>query len=268
MFKLVLLIVSVFGIFLHRMPATAGSSAGVGPSPVIVIGFVGGYVSGDNMVHSEVQLAAKLRSMYPTGVYAQAFGNHNGKQAYSEIARLLDTNHDGTVTDGEKHAARIILYGHSWGGSEALTLARKLQKIGIPVLLTIQVDSVEKRHENDALVPANVAEAANFYQLHGFLRGRPRIRAADPERTKILGNFRFDYSKTPVHCYGQYPWWDRFVAKAHTEIECDPSVWNRVENLIRSELQPVALGTTQSPPAPPNASMLPPADGSPAESRQ
>jgi pimeloyl-ACP methyl ester carboxylesterase len=261
MCKLVLLIVSAFGIFLHHMPATAGSSAGVGASPVIVIGFVGGYVSGDNMVHSEVQLAAKLRSMYPTGVYAEAFGNHNGKQAYSEIARLLDTNHDGTVTDDEKHAARIILYGHSWGGSEALTLARKLQKSGIPVLLTIQVDSVEKRHENDALVPANVAEAANFYQLHGFLRGRPRIRAADPERTRILGNFRFDYSKTPVNCESGYPWWDRFVVRSHTEIECDPAVWGQVESLIQSVVQPIASAAAQPPRAlPPHIAASRPAN--------
>lgn len=245
--KLALLIAAALGIFLHGTPALADSSADAVASPVIVIGFVGGYVSGDNMIHSEVQLAAKLRSMYPTGVYAKAFGNHLGKQAYPEIVRLLDSDHDGTLTDGEKRGARIILYGHSWGGSEAVTLARHLQNRGIPVLLTIQIDSVEKRHQDDALIPANVAEAANFYQPHGFLRGRSRIRAADPERTKILGNFRFDYSKAPVNCDGAYPWWDRFIAKAHTEIECDPSVWSRVESLIRTELPPAAS----------NAGMLP-----------
>jgi hypothetical protein len=108
------------------------------------------------------------------------------------------------------------------------------------VLLTIQVDSVEKHHENDALIPANVAEAANFYQPHGLLRGRPRIRAADPERTKILGNFRFDYSKLPVNCDGEYPWLVRVFARAHAEIECDPGVWNQVEDLIRSNLPSVA----------------------------
>jgi pimeloyl-ACP methyl ester carboxylesterase len=257
--KLALLMASVLGLFLSGTPARADSAAEAVASPVIVIGFVGGYVSGDNMVHSEVQLAAKLRSMYPTGVYAQAFGNHNGKQAYSEIARLLDANHDGTLTAAEKRSARIILYGHSWGASEALTLARHLQNRGIPVLLTIQIDSVEKRHQNDALIPANVAEAANFYQLHGFLRGRSRIRAVDPARTEILGNFRFDYSKTPVNCDSGYPWWDRFVVRAHTEIECDPGVWSRVELLIRAKLPPAAS----------NASMLPAADGSPAaQSRQ
>ncbi len=257
--KLALLTVSVLVILLSGTPAAADSAAEVTTSPVIVIGFVGGYVHGDNMIHSEVQLAAKLRSMYPDGVFAESLGNHRAKKAYPEVVRLLDTDHNGVLTDGEKRGARIILYGHSWGASQALTLARRLQKSGIPVLLTIQVDSVEKRHQNDALIPSNVAEAVNFYQPHGLLHGRPRIRAADPERTKILGNFRFDYSKAPVSCDGQYPWWDRFIAKAHTEIECDPSVWSRVESLIRDKL----------PPPTSSASVLPAADtSSTVQSRQ
>ena len=252
--QLALLTVSVLGLALSAMPAAADSSADPVASPVIVIGFVGGYVHGDNMIHSEVQLAAKLRALYPEGVYAESLANHDAKSAYPEIVRLLDTNRDGALTSAEKRGARIILYGHSWGASEAVTLARQLQKSGIPVLLTIQVDSVEKHHEDDALIPGNVAQAANFYQPHGFLHGRPRIRAADPERTKILGNFRFDYSKAPVSCNSQYPWWDRFIAKAHTEIECDPSVWNQVEDLIRSNLSSVTTVATataaNAPPAP------------------
>ena len=34
--------------------------------PVIVIGFVGGFIKHDNLVHSEVQLAARLRKAYPS----------------------------------------------------------------------------------------------------------------------------------------------------------------------------------------------------------
>jgi pimeloyl-ACP methyl ester carboxylesterase len=257
--KLAFLTALIVGVFLGGTPAAADSSAETVTSPVIVIGFVGGYVHGDDMIHSEVQLAARLRSMYPDGVYAESLANHRAKGVFPEIVRLLDTNRDGALTDGEKRSARIILYGHSWGASQALTLARKLQKIGIPVLLTIQVDSVKKRHQNDALIPANVAEAANFYQPHGLLHGEARIRAADPERTNILGNFRFDYSRTPVRCDGGYPWWNRFIAKAHIEIECDPSVWSRVESLIRDNL----------PPATSSASVLSPADArSASQSRQ
>jgi hypothetical protein len=103
------------------------------------------------------------------------------------------------------------------------------------VLLTIQVDSVSKIRQDDALIPANVAEAANFYQPDGLLHGRSEIHAADAKRTRIIGNFRFDYKTHPVSC-AKYPWYDRYLAKSHTEIECDPVVWDRVESLIRSKL--------------------------------
>jgi hypothetical protein len=99
------------------------------------------------------------------------------------------------------------------------------------------VDSVTKSRENDKVIPANVAEAANFYQLNGFLHGEPEIRAADPTRTHIIGNFRFDYKGNPIDCR-QYPWYDRVFMKAHTQIECDPKVWTQVEFLIHSRLPP------------------------------
>jgi hypothetical protein len=247
--QLALLTVSVLGLALSGMPAAADSSADPVAPPVIVIGFVGGYVHGDNLIHSEVQLAAKLRALYPEGVYAESLANHDAKSAYPEIVHLLDVNRDGALTPAEKRSARIILYGHSWGASEAVTLARRLQKSGIPVLLTIQVDSVKKRHEDDALIPRNVAQAANFYQPHGLLHGQPQIRAADPGRTKILGNFRFDYKEKPVRCYDGYGWLVRHFARTHAEIECDPSVWNQVEDLIRSNLPSVATAAN-APPAP------------------
>jgi hypothetical protein len=212
----------------------AGSPA---PPPAIVIGLVGGYVSHDNLVHSEVSLAAHLAKEYPTGVYVAAIENHRGKQAYQQILKLLDTDHDGKLSAEEKQQARIILYGHSWGASEAVTLARKLGRDGIPVLLTIQVDSVAKHDQDDAVIPTNVAQAVNFFQTDGHLKGRAEIRAADPSRTQIIGNFQSHYKSSPIACK-KYPWWDHLFAKAHTQIECDPAVWNKVESLIRAELPP------------------------------
>ncbi len=205
--------------------------------PVIVIGFVGGFIKHDNLVHSEVQLAARLRTAYPTGVDVETFESYRAKKARKKVLSLLDANHDGTLTPDEKQNARIIIYGHSWGGSEAVALARKLEKDGIPVLLTIQVDSISKFHRNDAVIPANVAQAANFYQPNGLLRGQPEIRAADPARTRIIGNFRFDYKASPYKC-DEYPWYDRIFVKSHTQIECDPDVWKQAESLIRSNLPP------------------------------
>ncbi len=204
-------------------------------TPVIVIGFVGGFIRHDDTVHSAVQVAAHLRHDYPSGVCAEVLENRRQEKAHAEIVRLLDTDHDGTLSAEEKRNARIILYGHSWGASEAVTLARELGREGIPVLLTVQVDSVSKPGENDKDIPANVAEAANFYQVNGFLHGQPQIRAVDPARTHIIGNFRSDYKASPIDCK-EYPWYDRVFMKAHTQIECDPRVWTQVESLIQSRL--------------------------------
>jgi len=205
------------------------------PAPFIVIGFVGGFVRHDDMVHSAVQVAAHLRQHYPAGVHAEVFENHRGEKAYTEILRLLDADRNGTLSAEEKRNARIVLYGHSWGASQAVTLARELEKEGIPVLLTVQVDSISKPGQNDQVIPANVAEAANFFQVNGWVHGQRQIRAADPAHTHIIGNFRFDYKTNPIRCE-QYPWYDRLFMKPHTEIECDPRVWAQVESLIQSRL--------------------------------
>ena len=222
-------------------PATRDSSISATDAstkpPVLVIGFVGGFIRHDDPVHSEVQLAARLRKAYPSGVDVETFESYHGENARKKILRVLDTNHDGTLTSSEKQNARIILYGHSWGASEAIAVARELGSDGIPVLLTIQVDSVSKIHQNDAVIPANVAQAVNFYQPDGFVHGQSAIRAADPARTKIIGNFRFDYKTSPYTCT-EYPWYDRLLVKPHTQIECDPDVWKQAEALIRANLPP------------------------------
>lgn len=211
--------------------------------PAIVIGFVGGFISHDNLVHGAVQLAARLRHAYPSDVYVKVFENHRGEDAHGEVLRLLDTNHDGKPSDEEKQTARIIIYGYSWGGSETVTLARKLLRNGIPVLLTIQVDSVAKFGEEDSLIPPNVAQAVNFYQPNGLIHGRPEIRAEDPSRTRILGNYRLDYSSHPVRCVG-YPWFAIAFEYSHIAIECDPNMLNRLESLIRSKLSGGTKGGT------------------------
>ena len=203
--------------------------------PVIVVGFVGGFIRHDNLVHSEVQLAARLRKDYPTGVIVETFESYRGEAARQRIHSLLDTNHDRNLTPEEKQNARIILYGHSWGASEAVTVARELGKDGIPVLLTVQIDSIAKFYQNDAIIPVNVAQAANFYQPDGFVHGQPAIRAADSTHTKIIGNFKFEYQANAYAC-NEYPWYDRIFVKAHTQIECDPEVWKQAEALIRSDL--------------------------------
>ena len=205
------------------------------PPSSIVIGFVGGFVSHDNRHHGPVQLAEQMRRTVPKDTYIQVFENRRRKRAYDAILRLLDTDHDGVLSAEEKARARIILYGHSWGASAAVLLARELRREGVPVLLTVQVDSVAKVWQEDSVIPDNVAEAVNFYQPHGFIHGRARITAADPVKTEILGNYRTDYKKNPVVCR-DYSWADRFFTRNHMQSECDPRVWSQIETLVQQRL--------------------------------
>jgi len=201
----------------------------------IVIGFVGGFVRRDDIKHPEVQFAALLRERYPSKVHAEVFANHDGKQALRSVLQLLDTNGDGVLTDSEKQKASIIIYGHSWGASQTVTLARDLGRQGIPVLLTVQVDSVRKPGHEDYTIPPNVRSAVNFYQTRGLIHGRSSVRAADPERTNIIGNFQMSYQDRQINC-DNYPWISRHLNKPHHEIENDPRVWYQIASLIESRL--------------------------------
>jgi hypothetical protein len=212
------------------------------PQPaLIVVGFAGGFVRRNSSVHGEVELAEHLRETYGSTIHAEIFENHHGVEAHREILRLVGASDgdasNGAMTEAAKRAARIVLYGHSWGASEAVAMARQLERDGVPVLLVVQVDGVPKLGEDDGVIPANVAQAINFYQSDGILHGRRRIRAADPAATTILGNFRLTYKDGGVACPG-YPWYSRAFTKPHIEIENDPRVWNKVEALILSKATP------------------------------
>jgi len=201
----------------------------------IIIGFVGGFVRRDDMNHPEVQFAEYLRQAYPSVVHAEVFANHDGKQALRRVLQLLDTNGDGVLAPIEKEQASIIIYGHSWGASQAITLARDLGRLDIPVLLTIQVDSVHKPGHEDAVIPPNVRSAVNFYQTKGVIHGRPHVRASDPLRTTIIGNVQMTYGDRRINC-DNYPWIARHLNKPHHEIENDPMVWEQIASMIDSEL--------------------------------
>lgn len=201
----------------------------------ILIGFVGGFVGHDNPHHGPVQLARRIRPEVPSNTYVRVFENRRRRQAYEAIVRLLDTDRDGVLSAEEKARAHIVLFGQSWGASAAVTLARDLRRKGIPVLLTVQVDSVAKIWQNDSVIPDNVAEAVNFYQTRGIIHGRTHITAADPSRTDVLGNYRMDYKKDPVEC-PEASWFDRVFTPGHMQSECDPHLWSQIQNLVREHL--------------------------------
>jgi hypothetical protein len=209
----------------------------VAPGQLIIIGFMGGDVSPGNLIHREALVAKDLQKRNPAAVYAEVFANHDGPAALHTITQLLDKNKNGCLTGAEKSSARIVIFGHSWGASEGITLARRLNQLSIPVLLTVQVDSVEKMNENDGSIPPNVHEAINFYQHQGLLHGRALITATDPKLTTILGNFKVSYktAKSQVSIV-DFPWYARAFMKEHIEIENDPAIWNRIEALIQTKV--------------------------------
>jgi hypothetical protein len=218
-------------------PAATGepASQAAQPARLIVVGFMGGKVHAGNLAHREAQVAQDLQQRYPLDLRALVFANHDGRDALRTVLQLLDADGNGRLSAGEKSAARIVIYGHSWGASETVTLARRLGELGIPVLLTVQVDSVEKSNEDDRSIPPNVREAVNFYQSNGLVHGRSAIAAMDPAHTTILGNYESSYRGHPVSCAG-YSWFARTFMRPHIEIENDPSVWARIEALIRADV--------------------------------
>ena len=203
----------------------------------IIIGFVGGLVHADDLRHSEVQLIQQMRATYGSHVRAKVFDNRHIKEAHRFILSALETDNNRYLPAEEREHPRIVLFGHSWGASAAVYLARDLQRDGIPVALTVQVDSIQKHGEDDSVIPPNVHEAVNFYQTGGILHGRSQIRALDQSRTTILGNYGYRYQTEPAECR-RYPWHDRFLFKGHTAIECDPRIWSEISALIQMQLAP------------------------------
>lgn len=245
----VLLTILLSGVVAVPVFAEGGAIGHTEKSPnYILIGFVGGFVRHDNRNHGPVQLAQRMEQSDPKDSYVRVFENRHRKAAYRAILRLLDRDHDGSLTREEKDQAHIILFGQSWGGSAVVMLARELDRVGIPVLLTVQVDSVAKPWQKDAMIPANVAAAVNYYQPHGLIHGRREIKASDPSRTEILGNYRFDYRITPVHCDSTLSWSDRLFTPGHAQSECDPRLWGEVETVVREHIGSAAnVATTDQP---------------------
>jgi pimeloyl-ACP methyl ester carboxylesterase len=203
----------------------------VPPGSTLVIGFLGGFERWDNEDRGVRRLVLKLRER--RGIFAESISNHNQRVALKLIRRALDTNGDGKLDAAERARARVILFGQSWGGGATISVARELDRLGVPVLLTAQVDSVGLR---DQIVPANVRAAVNFYQHDPFtFIGRSEIRAADSSKTAILGNFEESYiGRRPLdHSASSNSSWARSTfGGSHARMEADPAIWNSVEQYI------------------------------------
>ncbi len=195
----------------------------------LVIGFLGGFERWDDANRSVRKLALALREKGIAGLHVETLANRNSHLAVDLVRRALDSNADGWLDSRERNAHTIVAYGQSLGGAAAIQFAREMNVLGIPVALTVQVDSVGVF---DSVIPPNVSKAANFYQAHRFsVRGEPQISAADPRRTRIIENTRMDYSHRDSR-RGPETWLRRRFGRAHAWMEADPALWARVETLI------------------------------------
>jgi hypothetical protein len=198
----------------------------------LVIGFLGGWDHWDDPNRGVRKLAVKLREEDP-GVFAEAMSNHRQKLALELIREAFDWNHDGRLDPEERAQVRIILYGQSLGGGAVVKVARQLQTLDIPVLLTVQVDSVSR---HDDVIPANVAAAANLFQRDGPpIMGRRSIRAEDASRTQILGNFQYHYRSKKIDM-SSASWKRKTLEGAHAKMELDPEVWAQVGDFIQDAI--------------------------------
>ncbi|HET6891729.1 MAG TPA: hypothetical protein VFH31_11550 [Pyrinomonadaceae bacterium] len=196
---------------------------------LLIIGFMGGRESWDNDERGVRKLALKLRAMNFPAVHVETVENKKRRLAIELIRKAFDRDRSGRLDEHERASARLIIYGQSFGGAAVVKLARQLEEMGVPVLLTIQVDSVGR---GDKTIPSNVARAANLFQRNGLIiKGEREIRPEDPGKTTIIGNFKFDYNKKKINL-SEVSWLKRLFHTAHTKMDHDPEVWSLVEKLI------------------------------------
>ncbi len=200
----------------------------------LVIGVVGAWQHWDTDHNLVRRVSNHLRLSQVPGLHAETVENHRLGLARQLIEKAFDFNRDGRLDDDEKKDVRLVLYGHSLGAAKSVGLCRWLQKRQVPVRLAVLIDSVGFR---DGKMPPNVQAAANLFQ-HDFgpLQGQSKIRAQDPAKTEILGNFRFHYPAFKLLPALDAPLKDNLLQIPHRKMEFDPAVWLKVESLILATL--------------------------------
>ena len=195
--------------FSSARSSTEAPVAGGHSCKILYAGFVGAMESSNRKGSGVVQIRDVLRgSAYPD-VCSESFIPLSWESCRNWILRQFPA-HSAPFTQAElEEAPRIILLGHSTGGWAMLKVARDLRDKGIPVELTVQLDSVGI---TDYTVPSNVKMSAIFHARDLLmLLTTKNIRMEDPQRTKLVANVLVKNA-------------------SHLSITCDP----RVKTLVLS----------------------------------
>jgi len=173
---------------LHAAPgAKSPISATPAPCQVVVVGYTGGLETATTSASGIVWIRDRLRTLDVPNLCVHTFSAYNWPHGYRWVRRQFGAQNDAQLTpDVIRNGPKVVIYGHSFGGWATVSLARRLQQAGIPIELTVQVDSVGL---TDKTLPTNVRESANFYERNTeILHARGTIHAQDPLRTRILEN--------------------------------------------------------------------------------
>jgi len=206
-----------------------------GGDQTLILGFLGGFEPWDDESRGVRKLAIKIDAMKLPNVHVETLENRKRDLAIKLIQNTFDLDQNGFLDDWERNSARLILYGHSLGGAAVVEISHELKKMGIPILLTVQIDSVGLVYD-DHVIPSNVKRAANLFQNDGWiLQGQDKIEPEDPSKTKVIANIRFDYRYKNVDM-SSLSWERRLFSTPHVKMDADPEVWATVEQMILSEI--------------------------------
>lgn len=153
---------------------------------ILYAGFVGAMEPAGHKNSGVVQIRDMLRGPAYSDVCAESFMPIAWNAGLNWILKRFPA-HAGPLTPEElANAPRVILVGHSTGGWAMLAVARDLRDKGIPVELTVQIDSVGI---TDYTVPRNVKEGAIFHawDILMFMTTKS-LRLEDPIHTKLVAN--------------------------------------------------------------------------------
>ncbi len=153
---------------------------------IVYLGFVGALEPAQNKSSGVVQIGKTLRGIGFPDVCAKTFSPYVWGDGLEWLLKRFPS-HSGVLNAEElRSAPKVVLVGHSMGGWAMMSVARKLNDRGIPVELTIQVDSVGI---TDYTLPRNVRYAAIFH-AHDVLTPltTKRLRVEDPDHTTVVAN--------------------------------------------------------------------------------
>jgi hypothetical protein len=156
------------------------------PCKVVYLGMVGGLETSNNRRSGVVQIRDILQGPTFPDVCAKSFSPYVWRSGFHWVLAHFPS-HPGRLTAVDlARAPKVILVGHSFGGWAVLSVARNLERKGIPVELCVQIDSVGI---TDHTAPRNVKAAAIFHANDAlFLLTTKTIKLEDSGQTKLVEN--------------------------------------------------------------------------------